>query len=45
MEILALLAFSGVLWGVISGDKPKAPKTAEEELGAALSKYLLEKKK
>lgn len=39
MEILAILTFTGIVWGIFEGLKtPK--KTPEEELGAAITKYL-----
>ena len=40
MEILAILAFVGVLFGVFESIKPDPPKTAEKELGEAIAKYL-----
>ncbi|MBF2028822.1 MAG: hypothetical protein IGS48_19025 [Oscillatoriales cyanobacterium C42_A2020_001] len=40
MEILAILAFSGVLFALLESIKPAAPKSAEQELGDAIAKYL-----
>ncbi len=40
MEILAILAFSGVLYALLESIKPAPPKSAEKELGEAVTKYL-----
>ena len=40
MEILAVVAFVGVFLGLMESIKPAPGKTPEEELGAALTKYL-----
>jgi len=40
MEILAVLTFVGIFWGVMESVKPPPAKTPEEELGAAITKYL-----
>lgn len=45
MEILAILVFSGVLFGVMESAKKPSGKTPEEELGAALTKYLSKRDK
>lgn len=39
MEILAFLTFTGVLWGIFESLK-KPSKTAEQEFGEAITKYL-----
>lgn len=40
MEILAIVAFSTIFLSVLESLKKPAGKTPEEELGAAISKYL-----
>ncbi len=39
MEILAIVVFAGLFWGLIN-HPPKKPKSPEEELGEAITKYL-----
>ncbi|MDX2243423.1 MAG: hypothetical protein NW224_22305 [Leptolyngbyaceae cyanobacterium bins.302] len=39
MEILAVLTFTGILWGVFESMK-KPAKTPEQEFGEAITKYL-----
>ncbi|MDX2231287.1 MAG: hypothetical protein NW220_16740 [Leptolyngbyaceae cyanobacterium bins.349] len=40
MEILAIVAFTGIFLALLESLKPPKPKTVEEELGAAITKYL-----
>jgi len=40
MEILAVVAFMGIFFALLESLKPPASKTPEEELGAAITKYL-----